>query len=226
MTSLEFGTVIGLDSVSVALERGKAAEDAGFDRLGVPDTKPLTFQACYPAMTALLLRTRAHEDRPRMSATSSRATGPSMPRAPGPSMTSPPIGSSSASAPATAQSTTLGLPSARLAQMEESMRSLRPMLPPGAPVRMAFSGPRGMEVAGRHADEVTIGTGLDVGALRELAGRARRARDSRRHHAASDLGPDHDLSGRYAGGSRNDAQCPGRHRGASCPLQLRSLLRG
>ncbi len=175
---MELGTVVGMDDVNVALERGKAVEDAGFDRLGVPDTKPLTFQACYPVMTALLLRTERIVIGPHISnfvtrhwsvhATTAR-TFQSL--APGRFFLGFGTGDGAVHQ--------VGLASSRLAEVEESMRGLRTMLPsgpPGPPIHMAFSGPKGMEVAGRHADEVTIGTGIDVGALRDLAARARAAR--------------------------------------------------
>jgi alkanesulfonate monooxygenase SsuD/methylene tetrahydromethanopterin reductase-like flavin-dependent oxidoreductase (luciferase family) len=70
----------------------------------------------------------------------------------------------------------VGLKPARLSEFRSAAGELRRTLPEGTPIHMAFSGPKGMAVAGALADEVTIGTGLDATSLRHLAGLARAAR--------------------------------------------------
>jgi alkanesulfonate monooxygenase SsuD/methylene tetrahydromethanopterin reductase-like flavin-dependent oxidoreductase (luciferase family) len=49
-------------------------------------------------------------------------------------------------------------------------------MPATTPVHMTFSGPKGVELAGEVADELTIAVGLDVPSLRAFTRRARAAR--------------------------------------------------
>ena len=72
----------------------------------------------------------------------------------------------------------VGLHPATPASFGTYVRDMRTVMPEQTPIHMAFSGAKGMAVAGRLAAEVTIGTGLNAGALRELAGRARAARSA------------------------------------------------
>jgi alkanesulfonate monooxygenase SsuD/methylene tetrahydromethanopterin reductase-like flavin-dependent oxidoreductase (luciferase family) len=170
----ELGVGTGLSSTRHAVAFAKTAEAAGFDRMGLTDTSPEHYQGVYPAVTACLLQTAAisvgtYVTNPvtrHWSVHSMSARGLEE-LAPGRFFLGMGTGDGSVYG--------VGLKPATLSALEVYMESLR-RFTPSLNVHMVFSGPKGMEVAGRLADEVTIGTGLDVGALRALAARARAAR--------------------------------------------------
>ena len=175
MTKTELGLPLGLTSTKEAADLGRLAEKIGFDRVAIPDTKPKAFHACYPAMTALFLQTERIIVGPHVSNPVTRhwSVQASTLRAfeelvPGRYFLGLGTGDGSVHS--------VGLRPAMLADMEEYIRQMRTIAPPTSNLHMAFSGHKGMALAGRHASEVTIGTGLDVSALREMARRARAAR--------------------------------------------------
>jgi alkanesulfonate monooxygenase SsuD/methylene tetrahydromethanopterin reductase-like flavin-dependent oxidoreductase (luciferase family) len=157
------------------VEFSRVAEDVGFDRVGVSDTAPKIYHACYPAITACLLQTGRIAVGPYVSnpvtrhwsvhGATARAFEEIAPRR---------FFLGMATGDGAVHS--VGLDPCPLSRFEEYIKNLRTVMPERTGIHMAFSGPKGMEVAGRLAEEVTIGTGLDAGALRELARRARAAR--------------------------------------------------
>jgi len=155
----------------------RAADAAGFHRVGVSDTAPKIYHACYPAVTACLLQTERISVGPYVSNPVTRhwsvhgATARAFEEiAPGRFFLGMATGDGAVHS--------VGLRPCPLGKFEEYIRDLRTVMPERTNIPMAFSGIKGMEVAGRLANELTIGTGLNVGALRELARRARASRSA------------------------------------------------
>jgi alkanesulfonate monooxygenase SsuD/methylene tetrahydromethanopterin reductase-like flavin-dependent oxidoreductase (luciferase family) len=175
MAKVELGMPVALYSTKEAVRLAKAIGKAGLDRVAVPDTKPKEFHACYPAMTAMLLETERVIIGPTVSnpvtrhwsvqATTAKAFEE---LAPGRYFLGFGTGDGSVHS--------VGLHPAKMKDMEDYMVQMRAIAPPNVNIHMAFSGPKGMELAGRHGTELTLGVGLDVGAMREMARRARAAR--------------------------------------------------
>jgi alkanesulfonate monooxygenase SsuD/methylene tetrahydromethanopterin reductase-like flavin-dependent oxidoreductase (luciferase family) len=173
--NMQLGIVTTLPSTLAAIRLGKTAERLGFDRFGVSDTAPLLYHSCYPAVTALLLETQRIQVGPYVTnpvtrhwsvhGANSRAFEE---LAPGRFFLGIAAGDGAVRS--------VGLKPATLEEFRDYAIKLRSALAKDTPVHMAFSGPKGVALAGELASEVTIGTGLDPAALRELAGRARAAR--------------------------------------------------
>jgi alkanesulfonate monooxygenase SsuD/methylene tetrahydromethanopterin reductase-like flavin-dependent oxidoreductase (luciferase family) len=70
----------------------------------------------------------------------------------------------------------VGLKASKLSDLESYVGEMRTIWPEQAKIHMAFSGSKGVEVAGRHADELTIATGFDSEAIRSMAELAQAAR--------------------------------------------------
>jgi len=175
MRKAELGVITTLPSTKQAIVFAKAAEDAGFNRVGLSDTAPKIYHACYPAVTACLLQTERISVGPYVSNPVARhwsvhgSTAKAFEElAPGRFFLGMATGDGAVHS--------VGLHPATLAEFEDYVRDMRTIMPEQTRIHMAFSGSKGMEVAGRLASELTIGTGLDAGALRELARRARAAR--------------------------------------------------
>jgi alkanesulfonate monooxygenase SsuD/methylene tetrahydromethanopterin reductase-like flavin-dependent oxidoreductase (luciferase family) len=172
---VELGIVSTLPSTLLAIELGQIAEALGFDRVAFSDTAALIYHAAYPAVTAILIRTARIRVGPYVTnpvtrhwsihAANARAFEE---LAPGRFFLGLGTGDGAVHS--------VGLKPARLADFRVAAGELRRTLPEGTPIHMAFSGPKGMAVAGALADELTIGTGLDAASLRNLAGLARAAR--------------------------------------------------
>lgn len=157
------------------IEFAKATETAGFERIGLADTAPRLYHAVYPAITGSLLST----ERLRVGAYVSNfvsqhwsvhgsAARALEELAPGRYFSGLATGDGAVHS--------VGLKPATLAEFETAVVEMRSIMPEQTDIHMAFSGPKGVEVAGRHATELSIGTGLDVGALRSLGDRAKAAR--------------------------------------------------
>jgi alkanesulfonate monooxygenase SsuD/methylene tetrahydromethanopterin reductase-like flavin-dependent oxidoreductase (luciferase family) len=172
---VELGIVSTLPSTLIAIELARIAESLGFDRVAFSDTAPLIYHAAYPAVTAVLMRTNRIRTGPYVTnpvtrhwsihAANARAFEE---LAPGRLFLG--IGTRDGAVHS------VGRKPAKLNELRAAASELRRTLPEGTPIHMAFSGPKGMAVAGALADEVTIGTGLDAKALCHLAGLARAAR--------------------------------------------------
>jgi alkanesulfonate monooxygenase SsuD/methylene tetrahydromethanopterin reductase-like flavin-dependent oxidoreductase (luciferase family) len=174
-TNLELGIVTTLPSTVAAVGLGKQADALGFDRVGLGDTAPRLYHSCYPALTALLLQTERIKVGPYVTNPVTRhwsihgATARALEElAPGRFFLG--IGTGDGAVHS------VGLKPATLAEFRDSISELRNILPKQTQIQVAFSGVKGMAVAGDLADEVTIGIGLDAPGLRDLAGRARAAR--------------------------------------------------
>jgi alkanesulfonate monooxygenase SsuD/methylene tetrahydromethanopterin reductase-like flavin-dependent oxidoreductase (luciferase family) len=177
--NVQLGIVTTLPSTLAAVRLGKAADKLGFDRLGVSDTAPLLYHSCYPAVTALLLETERIQVGPYVTNPVSRhwsvhgATARAFEElAPGRFFLGIAAGDGAVHS--------VGLKPATLEEFRDYVVKLRSALATEVPIHMAFSGPKGVALAGALASEVTIGTGLDPVALRELAARARAARERAR----------------------------------------------
>jgi alkanesulfonate monooxygenase SsuD/methylene tetrahydromethanopterin reductase-like flavin-dependent oxidoreductase (luciferase family) len=173
---VELGIVTTLPSTLLAIELAQMAESLGFDRIAFSDTAPLIYHAAYPAITAVLMRTGRIRVGPYVTNPVTRhwsihcANARAFEElAPGRFFLG--IGTGDGAVHS------VGLKPATLSAFRVAASELRKSLPAGTPIHMAFSGPKGMAVAGALADEVTIGTGLDVTSLRNLAGIARAARE-------------------------------------------------
>lgn len=171
----ELGAITTLPSTKQAVAFARLAETLGFSRVGLADTAPRLYHAVYPAVTACLLGTE------RLSV-STYVTNPVTRHwsvhaasargleelAPGRFVLGMATGDGAVHS--------VGLKPAKLADMEAYVHEMKALMPESARIHMVFSGTKGVEVGGRLASELTIGTGLDAGALRELARRARAAR--------------------------------------------------
>jgi alkanesulfonate monooxygenase SsuD/methylene tetrahydromethanopterin reductase-like flavin-dependent oxidoreductase (luciferase family) len=173
--NMELGIVTTLPSTLAAIRLGKVADNLGFDRFGVSDTAPLLYHSCYPAVTAVLLETERILVGPYVTNPVSRhwsvhgANARAFEElAPGRFFLGIAAGDGAVHS--------VGLRPATLEEFRDYAIKLRGILAKDTPVHMAFSGPKGIALAGALASEVTVGTGLDPVALRELAGRARAAR--------------------------------------------------
>jgi alkanesulfonate monooxygenase SsuD/methylene tetrahydromethanopterin reductase-like flavin-dependent oxidoreductase (luciferase family) len=172
---VQLGIVTTLPSTLAAVRLGKSVDTLGFDRFGVSDTAPLLYHSCYPAVTALLLGTERIQVGPYVTNPVSRhwsvhgATARAFEElAPGRFFLGIAAGDGAVHS--------VGLKPATLAEFRDYVIKLRGVLAKDVPIHMAFSGPKGVALAGALASEVTIGTGLDPVALRELAAQARAAR--------------------------------------------------
>jgi alkanesulfonate monooxygenase SsuD/methylene tetrahydromethanopterin reductase-like flavin-dependent oxidoreductase (luciferase family) len=173
--AVELGIVTTLPSTLIAIELAQMAESLGFDRVAFSDTAPLIYHAAYPAITAVLMRTGRIRVGPYVTNPVTRHWSIHLANARAFEELAPGrfflgIGTGDGAVHS------VGLKPAKLAEFRIAAGELRHALPEGTPIHMAFSGPKGMAVAGALADEVTIGTGLDVTSLRNLAGLARAAR--------------------------------------------------
>jgi alkanesulfonate monooxygenase SsuD/methylene tetrahydromethanopterin reductase-like flavin-dependent oxidoreductase (luciferase family) len=173
--SVELGIVTTLPSTLIAIELAQIAEWLRFDRIAFSDTAPLIYHAAYPAVTAVLMRTEKIRVGPYVTNPVSRHWSVHTANARAFEELAPGrfflgIGTGDGAVHS------VGLKPATLAEFRIAAGELRRTLPAGTPIHMAFSGPKGMAVAGELADEVTIGTGLDVTSLRNLADLARTAR--------------------------------------------------
>jgi alkanesulfonate monooxygenase SsuD/methylene tetrahydromethanopterin reductase-like flavin-dependent oxidoreductase (luciferase family) len=167
--------VTGIFSSKQVVAFAQAAEAVGLNRVGVTDTAPRHYHAVYPAVTAALLGTKRISVGTYVTNPVTRhwsvqgATARGLDElAPGRFFLG--IGTGDGAVH------DVGLKPATLAHFESYVQAMRPLMPEAVDIHMVFSGPKGVEVAGRLATEVTIGTGLDAGALRTLAARARAAR--------------------------------------------------
>jgi alkanesulfonate monooxygenase SsuD/methylene tetrahydromethanopterin reductase-like flavin-dependent oxidoreductase (luciferase family) len=173
--NVELGILTALPTTLGAVRLARAAETLGFDRMGVGDTAPELYHSCYPAVTAILLQTERLRVGPYVTNPVTRhwsihgATARAFEEiAPGRFFLGMGAGDGAVHS--------VGLRPATLAEINGYVTELRRMLPSSAPLHMAFSGPKGVAMAGVLASELTIGAGLDPVALRELARRARAAR--------------------------------------------------
>ena len=173
--TVELGIVSTLPSTLMAIELAQIAEELGFDRVAFSDTAPLIYHSAYPAVTAILMRTARIRVGPYVTNPVSRHWSIHLANARAFEELAPGrfflgIGTGDGAVHS------VGLKPAKLSEFRAAASELRRTLPQGTPIHMAFSGPKGMAVAGALADELTIGTGLDAAALRHLAGLARAAR--------------------------------------------------
>jgi alkanesulfonate monooxygenase SsuD/methylene tetrahydromethanopterin reductase-like flavin-dependent oxidoreductase (luciferase family) len=171
----QLGAITTLPSTKHAVAYARLAETLGFSRVGLADTAPRLYHAVYPAVTACLLGTErvsvgtfvTNPVTRHWSVHAGTAQGLEE-LAPGRFFMGLATGDGAVHS--------VGLKPAKLQYFEQYVQDMRPLLPANANVHMVFSGTKGVEVAGRLASELTIGVGLDAGALRELARRARVAR--------------------------------------------------
>jgi len=172
----ELGVVTTLPSTLGAVEYGLAAEALGFDRVAFGDTAPKLYHLAYPAITALLLQSQRVKVGPYVTNPISRHWSVHMANArafeelaPGRFFLGIATGDGAVHS--------VGLKPARLAELRDAVVAMRQNgMPATTPVHMTFSGPKGVELAGEIADELTVAVGLDVPSLREFAARARAAR--------------------------------------------------
>jgi alkanesulfonate monooxygenase SsuD/methylene tetrahydromethanopterin reductase-like flavin-dependent oxidoreductase (luciferase family) len=172
---MKLGIVTTLPSTTAAVETARTAEALWFDRIAVSDTAPLLYHACYPAVTAILLQTTRIGVGPYVTNPVSRHWSVHLANARAFEELAPGrfflgIGTGDGAVHS------VGLKPATLAEFRVAARELRDRLPSSTPIHMTFSGPKGLALAGEIASEVTIGTGLDAGALQSLARHARAAR--------------------------------------------------
>src|SRR5579872_5260139 len=158
--TVELGIVSTLPSTLIAIELAQIAEELGFDRVAFSDTAPLIYHAAYPAITAILMRTHRIRVGPYVTNPVSRHWSIHLANARAFEELAPGrfflgIGTGDGAVHS------VGLKPAKLSEFRAAAAELRKTLPQGTPIHMAFSGPRGMAVAGALADELTIGTGLD-----------------------------------------------------------------
>jgi alkanesulfonate monooxygenase SsuD/methylene tetrahydromethanopterin reductase-like flavin-dependent oxidoreductase (luciferase family) len=171
----EFGVVTTVASTKQAVVFAEAAEALGFSRVGMADTAPKLFHATYPAVTAALMRTSKLSVGPYVTNPVTRhwsvhaATARALEElAPGRFYIGLATGDGAVHS--------VGLKPAKLVDFENYIREMRTIWPEQSKIHMAFSGPKGVELAGRVADELTIAVGLDEGTIRNLADRANAAR--------------------------------------------------
>lgn len=172
MTELGFAWMPRRATEGVAL--AQAVEEGGFWGLGISDS-PFLYADLYPVISACLARTErisvgANVVNPvsrhwTVHSASARAYDELHP-----GRFHLCVGSGDGSV------NSVGLRPATLAALERDVTSMGEAMPAGGTIRLAASGPRAAEVAGRVADGMIIGTGLDVDAVRSLGGRARQAR--------------------------------------------------
>ena len=161
-------------SAREGIELAQAVEDCGFWGLGVSDS-PILYADVYPVISACLEHTS------RISV--------------GPNVVNPvsrhwTVHSASARAfeelhagryhlcvgSGDGSVHSVGLRPASLDQLGGDVTQMREATPSAVPIRLAASGPRAAAVAGRVADGVILGTGMDVGAIESLSRCARQAR--------------------------------------------------
>lgn len=149
-----------------AVRIARKAEAGGFAALGICDS-PILYEEVYPVVTACLDATDSIRVGPNVTnpvtrhwtihAASLRANHR---LAPGRANLG--IG------PGDGAVHTLGLRPASDAMLEDSVRKIRTAAPGCGEIFIAAGGPRRARVAGRVADSVLLGTGLDAGALDTL----------------------------------------------------------
>jgi|GEM_PF-2052731 len=172
---VECGVVTTVASTKRAIVFAEAAEALGFSRVGMADTAPKLYHATYPAVTAALMRTSKLAIGPYVTNPVTRhwsvhaGTARALEEiAPGRFFVGMATGDGAVHS--------VGLKPAKLSDFEEHIREMRTIWPDQARIHMAFSGPKGVELAGRYADELTIATGLDAGSITRLSARANSAR--------------------------------------------------
>jgi alkanesulfonate monooxygenase SsuD/methylene tetrahydromethanopterin reductase-like flavin-dependent oxidoreductase (luciferase family) len=163
-------------SVTAAVDIARAADDLGFDHLGIGEG-PFLYADCYVTVTACML-----------------ATG----RVPiGPFVTNPVVRHWTAHASAArafedlapgrfvlgiatgdGASRSVGLEPMRWSELEAAVSAIRDRAPASVPVWCTVSGPKGAAAASSFSDCVVVATGTDVNAIRALADQARSAGDA------------------------------------------------
>jgi alkanesulfonate monooxygenase SsuD/methylene tetrahydromethanopterin reductase-like flavin-dependent oxidoreductase (luciferase family) len=172
---VECGTVTTVESTKQAVIFAQTAEVLGYSRVGMADTAPKLYHAPVPAITATLMQTSKIMVGPyvtnpvtrhwSVNAGTARALNEI---APGRYFITLGTGHGAVHS--------VGLKSAKLADTEKYVEEMRSIWPAECKIQMAFSGMKGVEVAGRVADELTVATGFDVTAIRLMADQAEAAR--------------------------------------------------
>jgi alkanesulfonate monooxygenase SsuD/methylene tetrahydromethanopterin reductase-like flavin-dependent oxidoreductase (luciferase family) len=168
-----------LRSAKESVEIAKACEAGGFWGIGLGDTAPKLYQDTYATAGACFAATRTLNIGPTVTNTVARhwsvlgATARTFNELyPGRFFAGLATGDGACHS--------VGLTPASWARVEKDVASVREMAPKDFQIQIAISGPRGAEAAGRVADDLIIGTGLDVQALKNLSARARAARKAAR----------------------------------------------
>jgi alkanesulfonate monooxygenase SsuD/methylene tetrahydromethanopterin reductase-like flavin-dependent oxidoreductase (luciferase family) len=171
----ELGVVTTLPSAKQSVGFARLAETLGFTRVGMADTAPKLYHGVYPSVTASLLATEritigTFSTNPvtrhwSVQGATARALDDLAPN-----RFFMGIGTGDGAVHS------VGLKPSKLDYLQDYIEEMRPLLPESTKIHMVSSGTKGAELAGRLASELTLGTGVDAGALRELAGRARAAR--------------------------------------------------
>jgi alkanesulfonate monooxygenase SsuD/methylene tetrahydromethanopterin reductase-like flavin-dependent oxidoreductase (luciferase family) len=175
---MKFAVVPGTPmSAGEVVDFAAMAEDAGFWGVGIPDTPGVLFPACYPTVTAALLRTREIHVGPHVTnpvtqhwfvhAATARALES---LAPDRFFLGIATGDHAV--------ISAGLRPAKLAEFEAAIGSIREIAPPALRVMVAASGRKSTLVAGRVATDLELGVGLHVDTLRRFAARARAERQA------------------------------------------------
>ena len=171
---MRLGVINLIRSARELITIARAAEAAGFWGLGTGDTVPKLYQDTYVTASACLAATEQLHIGPTVTNTVTRhwsvlgATARTFEELyPGRFFAGLATGDGACHS--------VGLQPATWARLEADVANVVTFAP-DLPIQIAASGPRGAEAAGRVASDLIIGTGLDVGALRTLAARARAAR--------------------------------------------------
>jgi len=174
---IETGVITTVASTQRAAVYAEAAEQMGFSRVGMADTAPKLFHATYPAVTAALMRTNRISVGPYVTNPVTRhwsvhaATARALDElAPGRFYAGMATGDGAVNS--------VGLKPAKLEYFENYINEMRTIWPEQSKIHLAFSGPKGMELAGRVADELTVAVGLDVEMIQKMVGLAKASRQS------------------------------------------------
>ena len=176
---MRLGVVNLIRSSKESVEIAKAAETSGFWGMGLGDTVPALYQDAYVTAALCLAATTNLKIGPTVTNTVTRhwsvlgCTARTFEELyPGRFFAGLAVGDGACHS--------VGVRPATWSRLEKDVASLRTMAPSALGVQIAASGPRGVEAAGRVADDLILGTGLDVKALRALSARARAARTASR----------------------------------------------
>lgn len=154
-------------------EAARAAEQAGFDMFGLPDSQVLwagvysTLALCATATSSL--RIGPHVTNPVTRHWTAIAAEFRALEEFAPGRTVLGIGTGDGAVFG------IGKKPARVAVLKETIESIRSKTPAGVPVQVAAGGPRVAAAAGATGSEVIVGTGADAGAIEELRSAAREA---------------------------------------------------
>jgi alkanesulfonate monooxygenase SsuD/methylene tetrahydromethanopterin reductase-like flavin-dependent oxidoreductase (luciferase family) len=175
VSCVQFGIVAMPEDPRGVVEAVRDLEDAGFDAAGIPDTAPLFRGATYPLITASLLQTERIRVGPfctnlvsqhwSVHACTARTLEALCPER---------YFLGLATGDGALHS--VGLRPASIKFFEDNLAHLRQHFPTSAPIQVAASGLGVARVAGRLADSMILGLGLDVSSLIQQSQVARSAR--------------------------------------------------